>query len=98
MRRLLAATLFGRSVWARTASSDLSRITDRLVPKALSGRQPASVIDVCEKLWSILDRQGTLCLADERFSLCKEAVMAWTKPEFLELRFGFEVTMYIWNR
>ncbi|MGH7917512.1 MAG: pyrroloquinoline quinone precursor peptide PqqA [Candidatus Binataceae bacterium] len=24
--------------------------------------------------------------------------MIWSKPEFLELRFGFEVTMYIWNR
>jgi len=24
--------------------------------------------------------------------------MAWSKPEFEELRFGFEVTMYIWNR
>ena len=28
----------------------------------------------------------------------EEGTMAWTKPEFLELRFGFEVTMYIWNR
>ncbi|HQR53041.1 MAG TPA: pyrroloquinoline quinone precursor peptide PqqA [Burkholderiales bacterium] len=24
--------------------------------------------------------------------------MAWTKPEFTDLRFGFEVTMYIANR
>ncbi|MGH8012048.1 MAG: pyrroloquinoline quinone precursor peptide PqqA [Candidatus Binataceae bacterium] len=24
--------------------------------------------------------------------------MIWRKPEFIELRFGFEVTMYIWNR
>ena len=23
--------------------------------------------------------------------------MTWTKPEFIELRFGFEVTMYIWK-
>jgi pyrroloquinoline quinone biosynthesis protein A len=22
----------------------------------------------------------------------------WTKPEFTEMRFGFEVTMYIYNR
>src|SRR5215469_15904981 len=28
----------------------------------------------------------------------KETTMTWTKPEFIELRFGFEVTMYIWNR
>jgi len=24
--------------------------------------------------------------------------MIWSKPTFVELRFGFEVTMYIWNR
>ncbi|MGH8727288.1 MAG: pyrroloquinoline quinone precursor peptide PqqA [Burkholderiales bacterium] len=24
--------------------------------------------------------------------------MAWTKPEFTDMRFGFEVTMYIFNR
>jgi len=24
--------------------------------------------------------------------------MSWKKPEFEELRFGFEVTMYIWAR
>jgi len=24
--------------------------------------------------------------------------MSWSKPEFIELRFGFEVTMYIWSR
>jgi coenzyme PQQ precursor peptide PqqA len=28
----------------------------------------------------------------------KESTMAWTKPEFTDLRFGFEVTMYIANR
>lgn len=28
----------------------------------------------------------------------KEIRMAWTKPEFTDLRFGFEVTMYIANR
>ncbi|MBM3393900.1 MAG: pyrroloquinoline quinone precursor peptide PqqA [Betaproteobacteria bacterium] len=22
----------------------------------------------------------------------------WTKPEYTEMRFGFEVTMYIYNR
>jgi coenzyme PQQ precursor peptide PqqA len=27
-----------------------------------------------------------------------ENTMAWTKPEFSDLRFGFEVTMYICNR
>ncbi|MEW5708146.1 pyrroloquinoline quinone precursor peptide PqqA [Pelomicrobium sp.] len=24
--------------------------------------------------------------------------MAWTKPQFSDMRFGFEVTMYIANR
>jgi coenzyme PQQ precursor peptide PqqA len=24
--------------------------------------------------------------------------LMWTKPEFTEMRFGFEVTMYIYNR
>ncbi|MGH8810089.1 MAG: pyrroloquinoline quinone precursor peptide PqqA [Noviherbaspirillum sp.] len=24
--------------------------------------------------------------------------MKWTKPEFTDLRFGFEITMYIANR
>jgi coenzyme PQQ precursor peptide PqqA len=28
----------------------------------------------------------------------KETIMQWTKPEFTDLRFGFEITMYIFNR
>jgi coenzyme PQQ precursor peptide PqqA len=28
----------------------------------------------------------------------KETIMKWNKPEFSDLRFGFEVTMYIANR
>jgi coenzyme PQQ precursor peptide PqqA len=28
----------------------------------------------------------------------KESMMAWSKPEATDLRFGFEVTMYIFNR
>ncbi|MBV8773052.1 MAG: pyrroloquinoline quinone precursor peptide PqqA [Deltaproteobacteria bacterium] len=28
----------------------------------------------------------------------QEKPMVWSKPTFVELRFGFEVTMYIWNR
>jgi coenzyme PQQ precursor peptide PqqA len=27
-----------------------------------------------------------------------EDCIMWTKPEFTEMRFGFEVTMYIYNR
>ncbi|MDF3036329.1 MAG: PqqA family [Paucimonas sp.] len=28
----------------------------------------------------------------------EETVMQWTKPSFTDLRFGFEITMYIANR
>jgi pyrroloquinoline quinone biosynthesis protein A len=28
----------------------------------------------------------------------KETIMAWSKPEFIDWRFGFEITMYIANR
>jgi coenzyme PQQ precursor peptide PqqA len=28
----------------------------------------------------------------------QEAPMSWTKPEYTEMRFGFEVTMYIASR
>lgn len=31
-------------------------------------------------------------------SLIKETSMAWTKPEFIDWRFGFEITLYIANR
>ena len=27
-----------------------------------------------------------------------EPAMTWTKPDFTEMRFGFEITMYIQNR
>jgi coenzyme PQQ precursor peptide PqqA len=30
--------------------------------------------------------------------LTKETIMQWTKPEYTDLRFGFEITMYILNR
>jgi coenzyme PQQ precursor peptide PqqA len=28
----------------------------------------------------------------------KRTIAMWTKPEYTEMRFGFEVTMYIANR
>jgi coenzyme PQQ precursor peptide PqqA len=31
-------------------------------------------------------------------SVSKESVMQWTTPAYTDLRFGFEVTMYIANR
>jgi pyrroloquinoline quinone biosynthesis protein A len=31
-------------------------------------------------------------------SSIKETTMNWTKPEFIDWRFGFEITLYIANR
>jgi len=28
----------------------------------------------------------------------KRSFAMWTKPEYTEMRFGFEVTMYVFNR
>jgi coenzyme PQQ precursor peptide PqqA len=28
----------------------------------------------------------------------KETVMQWSKPEFIDFRFGFEITLYVFNR
>lgn len=28
----------------------------------------------------------------------KETVMQWSNPEFIDFRFGFEITLYIFNR
>jgi len=28
----------------------------------------------------------------------KETIMTWSKPEFIDWRFGFEITLYIANR
>ena len=30
--------------------------------------------------------------------LALEHMMAWTKPEFIDFRFGFEITMYVLTR
>jgi len=32
------------------------------------------------------------------YSPIKETTMTWSKPEFTDWRFGFEITMYIANR
>ena len=44
------------------------------------------------------DEAGFQCCNREFNLKIKETTMAWTKPEFTDLRFGFEVTMYIANR
>ena len=33
-----------------------------------------------------------------RQTYIKETVMQWSKPEFIDFRFGFEITLYIFNR
>ena len=30
--------------------------------------------------------------------MTKENIMYWEKPSYIDMRFGFEVTMYIMNR
>jgi pyrroloquinoline quinone biosynthesis protein A len=35
---------------------------------------------------------------DNDFHSPRRPIMAWTKPEFTDWRFGFEITMYIANR
>jgi len=33
-----------------------------------------------------------------RVPMCQEAMMVWMKPEFVDIRFGFEITMYVATR
>jgi coenzyme PQQ precursor peptide PqqA len=42
------------------------------------------------------DNGEAACGFDPRNLL--EHAMAWTKPTFVDIRFGFEITMYIANR
>ncbi|ABE48292.1 coenzyme PQQ biosynthesis protein A [Methylobacillus flagellatus KT] len=39
--------------------------------------------------------RGTDCAASTHL---KRRLIMWTKPEVTEMRFGFEVTMYVCNR
>ncbi|MGH8719771.1 MAG: pyrroloquinoline quinone precursor peptide PqqA [Burkholderiales bacterium] len=66
--------------------------------------------DICATLkpWKSLDLNKHFSLSPVRvrrilevqlkLSNPKETIMAWSKPEFTDMRFGFEVTMYIFNR
>jgi len=39
------------------------------------------------------------CPSDFRHqTYIKETVMQWSNPEFIDFRFGFEITLYIFNR
>ena len=45
----------------------------------------------------VVNESGCAQLQILNFNTSGETIM-WTKPEFTEMRFGFEVTMYIYNR
>jgi coenzyme PQQ precursor peptide PqqA len=53
------------------------------------------------ELWSITSRNTWRALVLAAYfpaPIQEVGAMSWSKPEFIELRFGFEVTMYIWSR
>jgi coenzyme PQQ precursor peptide PqqA len=51
------------------------------------------------KLDAALPIRGPLqTVTSDRFKTNRGENAMWTKPEFTEMRFGFEVTMYIYNR
>lgn len=45
-----------------------------------------------------LARAVTGRVIDKEINLLEGIQMQWEKPSFTDLRFGFEVTMYIYNR
>ena len=45
----------------------------------------------------VVNESGCAQLQTLNSNTSGEMIM-WTKPEFTEMRFGFEVTMYIYNR
>jgi len=48
-------------------------------------------IRYCDLLWA--RNIGTVLTNTQ-----SEVIIMWTKPEYSDMRFGFEVTMYICNR
>jgi pyrroloquinoline quinone biosynthesis protein A len=42
------------------------------------------------------DSRSMICLM--QYPLTTKEITMWTKPEATEMRFGFEVTMYVCNR
>jgi coenzyme PQQ precursor peptide PqqA len=49
-------------------------------------------------LGDVQDKGIARDLSTHSYLPCKETAMKWTKPEFSDLRFGFEITMYIASR
>jgi pyrroloquinoline quinone biosynthesis protein A len=45
----------------------------------------------------MLDMWYNICLVQIRTTFLKDITM-WTKPTATEMRFGFEVTMYVMNK
>ena len=44
------------------------------------------------------ERPGALAAGLQSIHIYKETVMQWSKPEFIDFRFGFEITLYVFNR
>jgi coenzyme PQQ precursor peptide PqqA len=65
--------------------------------------EPADCCWLAQRCWQqVVPAQGSQGLAQAGEAandnpLSPEKTM-WSKPEFTEMRFGFEVTMYIYNR
>jgi coenzyme PQQ precursor peptide PqqA len=49
-------------------------------------------------VWATEQRYPDHDLTRQLFQPFLEVIHMWTKPEYTEMRFGFEVTMYIANR
>lgn len=78
----------------------MSGISTRILPEC-SGLDTAGY-DRVERC-AVVETQGKATTdrrPDFKFNLLNflEASHMWTKPEYTEMRFGFEVTMYIANR
>jgi pyrroloquinoline quinone biosynthesis protein A len=52
--------------------------------------------DAGDRATGPLNNRGAVQPQITNFTLPEKTM--WTKPEFTEMRFGFEVTMYIYNR
>ncbi len=51
----------------------------------------------CAYILNPVNKQAQLTNVQENKLLMRRDIM-WTKPEYSDMRFGFEVTMYICNR
>jgi len=63
---------------------------------AMDGR-----VELMRRKWASPLANFECCFLSYRwayFSDLKGTIMQWTKPAFTDMRFGFEITMYIANR